>query len=271
MPEGQPTGFELDQPGFRSRCERIRRDRYAERDGRSLDRLGDRATIVERGNQQTHPGGGRQLHDPGTEDLLQAAAERQRCLQQRVGLDRGRQLGQRQRIAGRLAQQPPSDRWLQTRCHLAEQTCRQLLGQWIDLQGRKSSVVQLAGDALAEAGEQDDRLGVEAAGNEGEYVGAGLVQPVRILSHQQERRTGVGEQIEGSKSDQVEIWNAAVGKTERGFQGVALGERQRFDAPADRVQQLVQPGIREVLFRLRPSGGKHVHPTGLRQCDRLAE
>ena len=93
--------------------------------------------------------------------------------------------------------------------------------------------VERAGIAVSQPGEQHHLLELQAARDEGERLGRGFIQPVRVLDDQQDRRVGgeLGHQAEGGAGNQEQIGHDGLGLAERGGQRRTLPPRQTVEVP----------------------------------------
>jgi hypothetical protein len=170
--------------------------------------LGQIAAVIDGGRQQQAPGARRHAGGSSTERPLQPRGQRQRRWQERAAAEsvrpeQDRQLDQRERIAAGLlahgGRELPSVRVEQRLGRRVVQAAEPEIGQ--------SRVIENAFHALADCHEHDERLVIDPSGDEGQHVGGGAIQPVRILYHYQQRRAlgRAGKQLEYRERDQKAI------------------------------------------------------------------
>ena len=171
------------------------------------------------------------------------------------------QLDQRHGITGRLGEHlrpgPPAGR-ARLPVQQAAGVCR---GQRLQMQLRESPV-KAGGRGLSPgAHQQHDRLGVQAAGGEGQGVQRAAVEPVGVVGDHQDR--GVFGQIrqqgqDGDPGQERVGSNGVRGEAERPQQSLCLPAGKAGRAGQHRPQKLVQPGERE--FGLRFPAGDRQYP-----------
>ena len=131
--------------------------------------------------------------------------------------------------------------------------------------------------ALAGGEQQDDALGVEAAGDELQRVRRPGVEPVRVVDEAQHRPLlgELGQQRQTGGVDEEALLPSAVRQPERGLQRGGLWRGQAVDEAQGGAQQLLERGERQLGLRFHPARGQHVHlaRAGARvlEQDRLAD
>jgi hypothetical protein len=115
---------------------------------------------------------------------------------------------------------------------------------------RQPYIGERRGVAVTGGGQQDDRVGLDAASNEREHVCGRRVEPVSVIDHQQHRGIAgdVGDQVERRHRDPVVLRRNLAGQSERGVERIPLDRRQLDCTLAYRAEQLVQPGERQMRF-----------------------
>ena len=145
---------------------------------------------------------------------------------------------QGERVPGRLGQHPVAAADGQA---VAEELGRGLSGQAL-----KGQLGQPGGGEGTGPGaqQQHDRLGVQPPGGEQQGVGAGPVQPLRVVDHAQQRLVGgeLGQQRQDREPDQEAVGRPRLGQPESSAQRLRLHVGKRVDPVEGRAQQQVQPG-----------------------------
>ena len=120
-------------------------------------------------------------------------------------------------------------------------------------------------DRLADGEEHHDRLGQQAAGDEGQRLRGGPVEPLRVVDQAHERLClgRVGEQAQDRQGHQEAIGRTAHLQPERRAQRIALRERQPVGAVQQRRAQVMQAGEGELHLGLHARGPHHAAPRGL--------
>jgi hypothetical protein len=115
-------------------------------------------------------------------------------------------------------------------------------------------------DLIADTGaggeHERDLLGEEPAGHEPQDLGGGLVEPLGVLDHT-DQRLGLGDlghQRQGGQPDQEPVGRRAGGAAEHGGQGVALGGGQPVQVLQHGPTELVEAGVGQLHLRLHPGG-----------------
>jgi hypothetical protein len=240
---------EPDQPGRSRLLQRAHPGRLPRQTGRGGQDLHQLARIIDRGDQNRIPGQGGQPIDPGGEGALQPGRQRQR-LQQRPGhrAQHGWKLYQGERVTLRLAQDPLLAGVAQVTTVLGQDGPCRCVVQPLKVQlgqpgGGEGDVV-----ARAHAADHDDRVGVHPAGDEREYVLAGLVQPLHVVRNHQHRAFGrhPGQQVQRGQGDHVRFGLLPVFGPEGRGQRTALRHGQSGRGAEYRPQQQVQAGERQL-------------------------
>ncbi|MDB5065576.1 MAG: hypothetical protein JWM18_2010 [Chloroflexi bacterium] len=219
------------------------------------------ATGVDRRDQEQPAGLRRERLDPAQEALLDPAGQRlpggqPEASRELGGRQAAMQLEQGERVALGLGDdavahslvEPPGD-------HRGDEPAGVGVGQTGELQLRDPR--ELGGrTGVAHREEQGDRHGVEAAGHERQHLGGGLVQPVGVLDHPEQRPVlrDLLEQAEHGQPDEEAIRRGAGGETESGAERVALRAGKPVEPAQHLPAELVQPGEGELHLRL-DSGG----------------
>jgi len=250
--EGHPGGH-----GEQSVCLRraggVRADAQVPRSGPQQRRV---AHGLGSSQQQEAPGHLRKGRDPPLEALLDPAGQRRRAGhaepagQVRGGYRPG-QLKQGQRVAAGFGDNAVADSLVEPAGDdRGEQGPGVSIGQSFQCQlGKAGEARRRAGVAGAE--HHGDRFGVQPAGDEGQDLGGGLVQPLCIVDQAQQRLVGgyVRHQGQDGESDQEAVRRGAGTQAERDAERVALRPGQRTPAIQHPAAELVQPG--EGQFHLR--------------------
>ena len=214
------------------------------------DRLGgrDQQQPLRRRGQPLHPAG-EGLLDAGRQGSGIGQPEAARQLR-RVAA--ARQLEQRQRVAGRLADDAVSDAIVQRACdHRLQQRSRVVVAETFDHELRQPlQLAVLAG--LAEPEDQRDRLGEQPARDEREDLRRGAVEPLRIVDQADQRLLlgGVTQETQHGQADQETIRCLAGPQAEGGGQRFTLRRGQPLEPVQQRRTQLLQPGERELHLGL---------------------
>jgi hypothetical protein len=120
-----------------------------------------------------------------------------------------------------------------------------------------------AGVLLVAGGEDHrDRLGVEAARDEDEDVGAGVVEPVGVVDHAQQRSAlgRLGEDVESGQRDEEALGALRPAlQPERAAEGLRLDGGDRVDAVEHGSQELVQRREGQPLLQLGPATHEDLH------------
>jgi hypothetical protein len=174
------------------------------------------------------------------------------------------ELEQGERIAAGLLDDPGAHALVErTRRDRREQRAGGLVRQSLQLQpGQAGQVVQRAGVTGRRPGReyQRDRFGQQAAPDEPEDLCGGLVEPLRVVHHAQQRPSlgGLRHQAERREGDQEPVRVVPRGQPERDAQPAPLGFGQGAEPAEHRRAQLVQAGEGKLHLRLDPDGpGQH--------------
>ena len=113
---------------------------------------------------------------------------------------------------------------------------------------------------LADGEDQPDRLRPEPAGDEGQRLRRGAVEPLRVVHDRDQRPLlgHVGQQAQDGQTDQEAIRGVAVAQPEGRAERVALRAGQALQAIHERRAQLLEAGERELHLGLdarRPGEG----------------
>jgi hypothetical protein len=207
------------------------------------------------------------------------SGQRQPAGDQLLVADHGRQLEDRQRIPGRLAEDACAHPRRKVRGRRVEQGRGRRVVEASDPAFRQPGIAKHRGVAVTRRRQQQDRVGLDPPRDERQHVRRRAVEPVGVLHQQQERSVGcdLREQIESRHRDPEVLRRGAVHESERGIEGVALNVGQFARTVTHRAHQLMQPGKRQVRLRLHTGRGEHRHAArargslGLRQQARFAD
>jgi hypothetical protein len=110
--------------------------------------------------------------------------------------------------------------------------------------------------------DQRDRFGEQAAGDEGERVHRGLVEPLGVVDEADQGLIlcDVGQQAQRGKADQETVGCVPAPQGERRLQRIALGGREPIEPVEERRAELVEPGERELHLGLDTSGARDAAP-----------
>ncbi|CAM5715955.1 hypothetical protein SCANM63S_03205 [Streptomyces canarius] len=265
VPEAHRVPGRLDQPGRDGGSQvRGRHRGSGTRRGDAQD-LGERRAVVAGGREQDAAGRVRQGAQPSGERVLEPPRHRG---PRSVGGDGlvprgvGRQLGQRERVAGRFLQQLLAGHAGQAGRPLVQKEGGRLCGQRPHCQAGDVGAGQMRGIAVPHGGHQQDGLRFQAPGEEGEDLGAGPVEPVDVVHDEQQRCVGRGpcQQIQGGERHQEHVVDGCVRDAERRLERVPLVVRQIADQGPEREDELVQSGERQQRLRLHADRGQHAVP-----------
>ena len=254
MAEAKRGAVDLDE----SRVDR-RRDRRCRNAGRSHD-LRDPVAIVERGDQQEPLRVGRKIIRARRKRALEARVEREDVARAPRRKRRHRGSSRRARRARGGSRQPPGGSGpaptgrvparVSTPCP-ARRVAQRLKSQLVDA-GR----IERRFLALAKPHHHRERIGVEAAGDEGERIGRWAVEPLDVVGDNQDRRADgrVRQQRERCEGDEERVLGRSLDEAERHAERRVLWLRQRLESAQDGSKQLVETGERQVC--LGPDAGR---------------
>jgi len=226
--------------------------------GRVADRLGRR-------DQQQPPGLRGQLRDPGQEALLDPAGQRLGVQQAEATRQPGRgqparQLQQGERIAPGLRHDPSADAPIESRVRDGvQQGVGVGIAQPGDLELRQPEQLRTP---LAGAEENGDRLGQQPPGDEAQHLSRGLVQPLRVVDHAEQRAflRHVRQQTEQGQADQETIRRGSGPHPEHRLERRSLCCGKRRQPLEQRRAQLMQGGERQLHLGLHADRAEHPHP-----------
>ena len=229
------------------------------------------------GDRGGQPGGGRQLAEALGERVLDRGADRQRHdalapALERVGRRGLRELAQRQRVAGGLAEQEAAVVAAQRRrAQRVEQPQRLVRRQRAQHQLLEPGQPAIVGGRRAGGEEAGDVVGLEAVGGERERRERGRVEPVGIVDHQQDRALlgGVGQQREHRDAQRQRGRRRADVEREGRPQRGALRRGQPLDPLEQRPAGAEQGGVVDPLDDV--DAGAAQDPEVARARDRLVE
>ena len=203
--------------------------------------------------QQLQPLGEAPL-DPACDRLLRRDAEAAGEIDRAPG---ARQLEQRQRIAVALIDDLHADR----RVHWAVQVLEQqracsAIAEPVDRHHRESGEDRVP-DARSRCADECDPLGEQSAGDEQDDLRRGVVEPVCIIDHAEQRAFlgHVGEQCQHGEPDHEPVGGRAGLMAEHRGEGASLRGGEPIEVIQHRRTELVQPAERELHLRLDADGG----------------
>ncbi len=215
------------------------------RSGTLADRLGRR-------EQQQLPGLARQRFQLAHEALLDAADQRHRAREaEPAGVGRpAREFQQRQRVAGRLGEDPATYRLVERAVDRGvQQGAGVARGDALERQLRQPLAVVAV---VAHAEHHPDTLPHQPARDERQRLRGHAIEPLCVVDDADERLLlgDVGEQAQHRQPDHEAIRRRARVGPERGAQRVALRDREPAQAAEHRRAQRVQAGERELHLGL---------------------
>ena len=166
-----------------------------------------------------------------------------------------RQLQQGERVAARLGHDPVAHALVQApEDRGGEQCARVGVGKPVHVELRQADERVLL-RRLADGEHHRDPLGQQTPGDEREHQRGGLVEPLRVVDHADQRKRfgGLGQQAQDGHGHQEAIRGSALLQAERDLQRGALGRRQRLQPVEQRRAQMMQAGERELHL------GLHAH------------
>jgi hypothetical protein len=167
-----------------------------------------------------------------------------------------RQLGQRQRVAGRMLEDPRALPRIQARVPDQDHPLRLVRAERAQHHDGHVRLDEHVLEAVADRGQQRDRHGGDPARHEPQDPEGGVVHPVQVVGgHEQPaaaRRPG--HQLERRDRGREHIRCRAVGMTERGPQHLPRPGREQLEGASQGVEQLVQPGVRDPGLGRHPGG-----------------
>ena len=129
------------------------------------------------------------------------------------------------------------------------------------------------GNPSRAGGQEQDRVGLQATGDEREHVRRRAIEPVGILGDDQQRRVGgdLGEQIEDRHRDAEVLGRSVVSEAERSVEHGAVSGEQAGCVVTHRAQELVQTRERDVGLGLHPRRSQHRDVAFARERRRLRQ
>ena len=203
--------------------------------------------------------------DPALQRQLarQAEAARHAC-RRRVA----RQFEQGERVAARLGEDPLAHARVQRRADdRREELARRRVRKPGEPQIRQPR--QLVGiGRLTHREQQQDRLGLQAPGDEGKHLCRRPIEPLGVVDQAQQRRLlgSLGHEAQRREADQEAIGLLARAQPERGLERVALRQRQPLEAVEQRAAQLMQAGERKLHLRLDAHRANDARTVGTLRC-----
>jgi hypothetical protein len=254
--EAHAVGTDPGQPGGRGRIELPDAPRAPRQQLCGGEHLLEVTGVADRGHEEEVTRRLRQVRHPAREGLLEPSGERNEAVRDPVDgavVGRERQLQQTERVAGGRAEHGTAGR------------CREARGRPVQ-QGRGSPPVERADQQvghprlaerivpdLPRRGQDQDRIGGQAPGREGEDLGRRSVQPLRVV-HEDGQRCCRGErcpQVQAGERDAEDV-RRGLRRTERTLQRLTATAAQTRDVGADGPQELVQPGEGQEPLGRRP-------------------
>jgi hypothetical protein len=118
----------------------------------------------------------------------------------------------------------------------------------------------VGGGRLAHGEDERHRPGHQPAGDEGQRLGRGAVQPLGVVddAHQRALVGHPGEQAQHGEPDEQAVRRRPVAQAEGGGQRVALRRRQRCEPILERGAELLQAGERDLGLGLHARGARDV-------------
>ncbi|KDN82302.1 hypothetical protein KCH_59370 [Kitasatospora cheerisanensis KCTC 2395] len=225
--------------------------------------------------------------DAGAEQALQPPGQRHAGAAEQVvgggvvraaGVVRG-QLQQGQRVAAGLLQHGPPDLPGEVRMPVVEQACRVRVGQGGDREFGQRGGVEPGRQVRPDRDQQPYRPARQPAADEAAHVGAGVVQPLPVVEDQQQRPLlgGPGQQAQHRDAERHHRRRLARPPAEHGVEHRPGRVVQPRDLAEQRVQQVVQPGVRQPGLHLdarRPDDRRTLplrHRRGVPQQRALAD
>ena len=221
--------------------------------------------------QEDRPGRGREPHDPGGEQLLQALTERQHRRKRlprralRVA-QRLRQLQQGERVAPRRVQHPASHPGIEAGKPGPHQVVSRLVIQGLQLIFQQAAPVKVAFRAGPAGSQQPHPAAAEPSRHEAQHAGAGPVDPGQVVDDQENRHScgRVPQQGQRGVGYQQPLWCGPGSETEGHPQRVPVGGVEFTEVTKQREQRLVEPGKADLLLELR--AGRAHHQRARRGC-----
>ena len=179
-----------------------------------------------------------------------------------------RQLQQRQRVAPGVVEDAATDPASQLGEVLVQQGLGRRIGQWGDGQSRQVDVVEEARLPGACRAQEADGAAGQPAGDEGQYPGAGLVQPRQVVDDQQHRLV-LGccpEQRQGGGGDQGGVAGVGSAQLDGGAERLPVGRVELRHQTEERPQQLVEGGEADLDLELRTCRAHHVQSQVVGVC-----
>ena len=266
MAQRDAQALDPDEPGRLQLVERVRI-------GACLDRRQrDRRTVLrvvggdeERERLRVHP----EAADGGQEHALDLLADRERVGQrlaarELLGGQDARQLEERERVAAGRRHEPVADRG---RDRLAQE-----LGGGTGVEAAHEELRQpTRHHPLARREHERDAAGLQAPPGEDDRVGRRAIEPLGVVDDAEHaavlRREA--EQPVGRERDQEAILHAPGSQAERTRERVRVRLGQPVEQAEHRMQQRVQPGVRQLALGLDAGRAQHPALAGVR--DRLLE
>ena len=258
--EGDP-GSRGEQPGCLGGASGVRADAKAPgrapQQGRVAYRLGG-------GEEQEALGHLRKRRDPPLETLLYPAGHRQLAChaepaRQFRGRDPAGQFEQRQRVAAGLRDNPVADPLIDPAGnHRGQQGPGVSVGQALEDQLGQARDRHRA--RVTDADDHRDRFGFQPAGHEGQDLGRGLVQPLRVIDQAQQRlvRGHLGQQGQNRQTHEEAVRCAARTQPEGDAESITLRSGQPDTAIQHPAAELVQRREGQLHLRLDALSACHL-------------
>ena len=179
----------------------------------------------------------------------------------------GGELEQRERVAGRRAGSSRSSASCGTpaRRRSSAASGRVEPGDAQDAQVRAVEQRRLA---LAHGEHDRDRIGDQPARGEQQRLGAGAVEPVRVVDEHERPAPSSAQptsRLSVAAPTAKRSWAVAGPSASAPASALACGARDPVERGQRRAQQLGEPGERNLGLRLDPARAQHPHPVGLRR------
>ena len=237
---------------------------------RPLEDLARGVLVAERGDQQHEAGGIGQFGYARGEGALEALGQRQAAGRRWLAIGLGgnrRQFEERERVAGGLTQHAVACGKGKARGRCVEQRRGRRVVEAGEPVLRQPRIGERRWVAVTHGGQEDNRVGLDSPSDEREHVRGRGVEPVSVLDDQQQRGIAgdFGDEVERGHGDPVVLRRRAARQSERGVERIPLDRRQLDCTLAYGPEQLMQPGKRQMRFRLHARRSEHRHPAVARR------
>ena len=188
-------------------------------------------------------------------------------------MHRARQLDERQRIAGRLPDDPIAHASRQAGRAREDHRSRDVV-----VEGPERELVDAGGldrrqFVVASREQQDQRIRPQSTRHERERVLRRTVEPLDVIGDDEDRRIrrGIGQECQRGDGDEEWVVGGVRCESECCRKCQPLGTGQSVQAAQDRPQELVEAGKRKVRLRPHPNGAQDSDPARSRRLDRPSE